>query len=208
VSLWTSIRNTVTGAIKTIAPVAATIAGGPFLGPIAGAVVGGVLNRPVPMSAPSMTPLVGMALPGAGFVAGVGSMGPLGRPVGPGTVPRLPAPRTTPARPVPGPSGTGAPRVKMTPYGTLARYGAKAAAAAGWITIGKYWYDTVSQQIVGIRTSRRMNPLNVHALRRSIRRVKGATRICREVEKITKCRTRGGGSRRGAARASAGASCR
>jgi hypothetical protein len=89
-------------------------------------------------------------------------------------------------------AGRAAGTMTRTAVGYFRKYGRKAAEAAGWISAGMYWVDSAGN-IVGRKSTRRMNPLNARALRRAIRRVKGAKGICHEVEKIT------GGHRRRAA---------
>jgi len=65
----------------------------------------------------------------------------------------------------------------------------RAAEAAGWILVGKYYYDQAGM-LMGTKVSRRLNPLNHRALRRAIRRVKSARKICNMVEKIAGPRRR------------------
>lgn len=68
--------------------------------------------------------------------------------------------------------------------GRIAKWSKRAAAAAGYLTVGSLIYDQAGN-IIGQAKRRRMNPLNHRALTRAVRRVKGATKICREVEKLT-----------------------
>lgn len=77
----------------------------------------------------------------------------------------------------------------MTPWGYVGTISRTAASAAGYILIGKYYYDQAGM-LVGVKTTRRLNPLNHRALRRAIRRVKSARKICNQVEKIAGPRRR------------------
>jgi len=194
---------------KVAAPIAASFLPGP-LGTVASLVAGGG-------SVPNIRTLPGGTMANS-ILQGIGYAGDVYAQRLP--VPRAPTlPRTMPqTRPAPGPGGgpvlrpgetqgririPGAARNKLTPWGWLPKVGRRAAELAGWLAIGQYWYDQVSGSVVAIKFTRRMNPLNARALRRAIRRVKGATRICREVERITAPRRGGARSRRGSARAEA-----
>lgn len=198
--------------VKAVAPIAAGILPGPF-GTIASIAVGAQRSAAPPVLIPDLA----MNMFPSAYAAG-----PKGLPVP--RRPTVPATRDERIQQIPrtvGPGGTAPPSgypagarvrdtlgriLKQTPVGWLPRVGRAAAAAAGWIAVGSYFLDA-SGNVVGVRTSRRMNPLNHRALRRAIRRVKGATKICREVERITGSRTRrASSSRRG--RASAEAACR
>lgn len=64
------------------------------------------------------------------------------------------------------------------------------ARAMGWVVVGSVAYD-MAGNIMGTVTKRRMNPLNHRALNRAIRRVCGAKKISKKIEKLT-----GGGGRR------------
>lgn len=72
---------------------------------------------------------------------------------------------------------------------TVQRWSRRAARAAGYAVAGSLIYDAAGN-IIGQAKSRRMNPLNHRALKRAIRRVKSAKKICNEVEKIAGGRRR------------------
>lgn len=201
-SLLKKIGKFAKKAIRAVAPIASIL---PVTAPfaiaaqVAGAVAGG---RPAARPGGSPFDLVSMAMPQAYAQPLPRQLPvPIPRTTPPVTIPRTGGGRITPA---PGSNRDSMGRLlKRTAIGWLPRVGRAAASAAGWVAIGAYWLDAAGN-IVGVRTSRRMNPLNHRALRRAISRVKGATKICREVERITAPRRRGGrSSGRGSARAEA-----
>lgn len=175
-------------ALKPVAGLALTAFGGPV-----GAIAGGLLaasSKPKGAGPPALPSLPEMAMSLTGYTQAAGA---------------LPAITGAATRVVPGAGraaggiirgatgayevGKAAGRLVKTPVGYLKKYGKKAGEAAGWITIGGYWLDQAGN-VVGKRSTRRLNPLNARALRRAITRVKSAKRICNEVERITAPRRR------------------
>lgn len=187
-SLFKGLRKgikTLGRAVRQAAPLVAPFVAGPIgagLAIAAGATSYAQLPVPRAPTPPARIPPRGPGGPGPRGPGG----GPTweGRPRGP--TPPLPLPipgeeqeRDDAARQL---------RVCSTPWGKLYKYGRRQARAAGWMPWGRYWVDR--GVIVGCRYTRRMNPLNPRALRRAIRRVKGATKIAREVDRITGSRRR------------------
>lgn len=129
--------------------------------------------------------LTGMAMQQVGYAPSTGAVAPSRAPVPRGGVPRGAGGGPVRQGPIRMPTG----RPKMTPWGYVGTISRTAASAAGYILIGKYYYDQAGM-LVGVKTTRRLNPLNHRALRRAIRRVKSARKICNQVEKIAGPRRR------------------
>lgn len=195
-SLLKKLGKAVKKVVRVAAPVALPFVAGP-LGAVAGAAISRALG-------PTAGAVVSRALPQALTYAAQPRVMPGGGEV---VAQRLPVPRAPTVPRAPGRTSTGpvtgpTTRRKITPFGDLPRVSRALAEGLGWIAFGAYWLH--EGVVVAARTQRRMNPLNARALRRAIRRVHGATRICREVERITTPRRRGTRSRgRGSARAEA-----
>lgn len=218
-SLWSGLKKVVKSVGKVLKPIAKPlIAAIPGVGPIAAGALTVVeaaragRARAGPVSMPGGAPLYTTVEQHPDYTATVT------RPqmsltsqymAGASMVPRVAQGAITAARGAMTPYGIG--RIAGRGYSVARQLfrkptARKAAEAAGWIGIGALWYDPQSGQVVGRRMQRRMNPLNHRALRRAISRVKGAKRICNEVERITRAPARRG--RGGSASSSARASCR
>lgn len=75
---------------------------------------------------------------------------------------------------------------------TVALWTRRAAAAAGLYVVGREVYDSLGNHKGRLRKHRTMNPMNVKAARRAIRRVKAARKICHEIEShLPKAKSRG-----------------
>lgn len=72
-------------------------------------------------------------------------------------------------------------RVARTP---AARRVGRVAGAIGTVVSGGLILDALTGEVVGRRRSKRINPMNVKAMRRAIRRVKGGRKICNEIERM------------------------
>lgn len=188
-SLFKGVRRAVKSVgrlVKTAAPVVAPFVAGPLGGALALAAGPGARYAQLPVPRVP-TPPVRVPPRGPG---GPGPRGPGGGPTWEGR-PRPPGGAAPVPLPYPEDGDEEAPRqlrACTTPWGKLYKYGRRQAKASGWMPWGRYWVDR--GVIVGCRYTRRMNPLNPRALRRAIRRVKGATKIAREVDRITGTRRR------------------
>lgn len=72
-------------------------------------------------------------------------------------------------------------RVARTP---AARRVGRVAGAIGTVVSGGLILDALTGEVVGRRRSKRINPMNVKAMRRAIRRVKGGRKIAQEIERM------------------------
>lgn len=72
-------------------------------------------------------------------------------------------------------------RVARTP---AARRVGRVAGAIGTVVSGGLILDALTGEVVGRHRSRRINPMNVRAMRRAIRRIKGGRKIAQEIERM------------------------
>jgi len=97
----------------------------------------------------------------------------------------LPAIRTA----LPGIAGQAGRIVRSPAAQRVGRWSRRAAEAAGYIVVGSQILDAAGNP-VGRVPSRRINPLNARALRRSMSRVRAARGICQRVDELTSCKPR------------------